>query len=125
MAPIDTEEDNNQDDLQEAGEPEDANSGLVAPDVDEAADDAESEVEAEKQRALRYPGAPSQDERDAHDLTHIPFRPWCNACVRGRAKDKASLRLCGAYAQKIMIVPPSTFSLMLAMRLFTWQRLSI
>ena len=41
---------------------------------------------------------PSAEERRIHELTHIPYRPWCNACVRGRAKDKMSLRVCGAYA---------------------------
>ena len=23
---------------------------------------------------------------EQHELTHIPFRPWCRACVRGRGR---------------------------------------
>ena len=41
----------------------------------------EDQEEAERPRALRDPGRPSQVEIDEHDLTHIPYRPWCNACV--------------------------------------------
>ena len=30
---------------------------------------------------------PSQQEVDAHELTHLPFRSWCSHCMRGRGKD--------------------------------------
>ena len=44
--------------------------------------------EGTKVRGVRLPqqgqdGSP----RDSHDLTHIPFQPWCEVCVTGRAKD--------------------------------------
>ncbi len=28
---------------------------------------------------------PSRAEREAHELTHIPYRSWCRHCVRGKA----------------------------------------
>ena len=71
---------------------------LGSPRADRAGQDADIEEEAEVQRALRDPGTPSKAEREEHELTHLPYRPWCDACVRGRAKDKMSLRLTEAYS---------------------------
>ena len=34
------------------------------------------EVEAEVQRTATDPGQPTQSEKEEHDLTHFPFRPW-------------------------------------------------
>ena len=31
------------------------------------------------------PKAPSAEERVLHELTHIPARPWCEQCIRGKA----------------------------------------
>ena len=36
---------------------------------------------------------PSQEEREMHDITHLPFRPWCEFCVRGRGKNRCHKRL--------------------------------
>ena len=36
---------------------------------------------------------------DEHDLTHIPYRPSCDACVRGKAKRKPSQTICGACSE--------------------------
>ena len=36
-------------------------------------------------RAVRDPGQPTREEREHHELTHLPFRPWCEHCVAGRA----------------------------------------
>ena len=30
---------------------------------------------------------PSEVEKALHELTHLPYAPWCEACVRGRGKD--------------------------------------
>ena len=49
-------------------------------------------------RGARDPGQPAQADCDEHDLTHIPYRPWCEACVKGKAKRKPSRRICGAYS---------------------------
>ena len=36
-------------------------------------------------RPLRDPGQPTERERRQHELTHLPFRPWCADCVAGAA----------------------------------------
>jgi hypothetical protein len=69
--------------------------------VDEDIDD-EVEQEAEVQRPFRDPGAPSKNEILEHNLTHIPPRPWCPHCVRGKSKDSPSLRLTGQFAENLV-----------------------
>ena len=32
------------------------------------------------------PHEPSEFEKQKHNLTHIPFQPWCTSCVKGRAQ---------------------------------------
>jgi hypothetical protein len=63
---------------------EDAGDGIVA---DEAQQPAEETHEASAVRGVRDPGQPTRDERAAHELTHLPFRPWCADCVAGKAAD--------------------------------------
>ena len=38
------------------------------------------------------PTMPSQEEVEAHMLTHVPYRSWCKRCVRGKAKGKPHFR---------------------------------
>ena len=42
----------------------------------------------QKHRAL--PSNVSKEEFDAHQLTHHPFRSWCDHCVKGKAVDDAN-----------------------------------
>ena len=42
---------------------------------------------------LPGPEPPSVVERQLHELTHLPFAPWCEACVRGRGKDAPHQKL--------------------------------
>ena len=35
----------------------------------------------------RLPYKPTEDERLAHSVTHLPFRAWCSHCVKGLARD--------------------------------------
>ena len=44
-------------------------------------------------RGVRDPGQPTREERARHDLTHLPFRPWCADCVAGRAADDPHRRV--------------------------------
>ena len=69
--------------------------------IDEEIDE-EAEQEAEVQRPFRDPGMPSRNEILEHNLTHIPPRPWCPHCVRGKGKDSPSLRLTGQYAESLV-----------------------
>ena len=64
--------------------------------------DEEAEEEAERQRPLRDPGQPTQEMIDEHNLSHIPFRPWCAACIRGKAKDDPSRKLKGVWAESLV-----------------------
>ena len=48
----------------------------------------ETEEEAREPRVLRDPGAPTEAEVEKHNITHMPFRSWCPACVEGKARYK-------------------------------------
>ena len=52
---------------------------------------------------LPCPGAPSLLDRRAHELTHWPYRKWCEHCVRGRAVGPNSKRV--PDDKREMIVP--------------------
>ena len=45
-------------------------------------DDVVQEVEELKH--VPAPVLPSKAEVEAHNVSHLPFRSWCSACVRGR-----------------------------------------
>ena len=32
------------------------------------------------------PKQPSEHERKLHEVTHLPFKPWCGFCVMGKRK---------------------------------------
>ena len=40
--------------------------------------------EADELKHLPAPILPSEAEVEAHNVSHLPFRSWCSACVRGR-----------------------------------------
>ena len=49
------------------------------------------EKESEEARApevLRDPGAPTLQEVEEHNITHMPFRSWCPRCVTGKAQER-------------------------------------
>ena len=46
----------------------------------------EEEAQVGKPKTAGY--KPSPAEVEEHNLTHLPFRNWCEACVRGKAKDE-------------------------------------
>ena len=37
-------------------------------------------------RGLADPRKPSQKEVDEHELTHLPYRNWCDICVKYKGK---------------------------------------
>ena len=51
------------------------------------------EDEAQRATCVRDPGAPTSKEIAEHELTHLPHRSWCAACVVGRSRDRAHKRL--------------------------------
>ena len=38
-------------------------------------------------RTLKSPGQLSVEERTAHEMHHLPYRPWCPECVEARGVD--------------------------------------
>ena len=40
--------------------------------------------EAEELKSVPAPVLPSKEEVEAHNVSHLPFRSWCSACVRDR-----------------------------------------
>ena len=36
---------------------------------------------------VKIPIKPDEETRQRHNVTHVPYAPWCSICVRARAKD--------------------------------------
>ena len=34
------------------------------------------------------PRQPSQQEKEEHEMTHLPFRSWCRHCIMGRGREE-------------------------------------
>ena len=45
------------------------------------------EVEPPVPIEVPAPDEPTSDERRHHGLTHLPYQPWCNICVRARGRE--------------------------------------
>lgn len=50
------------------------------------ADDEQKIEEARKPKMRRSPEEPTRQEREEHELTHLPFRSWCPCYVAAKAK---------------------------------------
>ena len=46
----------------------------------------ESEDDCAPRRVAPDPGAPTQQQIDDHEIDHMPYRCWCEACVAGRSE---------------------------------------
>ena len=51
-------------------------------------------------------GAPTAKEVAQHELTHLPHRSWCAACVAGRSRNKPHKKLSG---RDLSLVPCVVF----------------
>ena len=49
--------------------------------------------EAEQPHVVKDPGTPTAKEIAEHEITHLPHRSWCAACVAGRSRDRPHKRL--------------------------------
>ena len=57
---------------------------------------APAKVEPERgpvARRRRAPHEPTAEEAERHALTHVPYRDWCEACVRGKARENPHRRV--------------------------------
>ena len=50
---------------------------------DDEVEEAQVE-EAKVGRVAKSPYAPTAQEREIHEATHLPYRSWCDICVSGR-----------------------------------------
>ena len=84
-----------------------ANKDTVSPiDADDVLDEAlgpdpgpSGQVEAEDEVIVgtswkRAVNKPSAEEVRRHMISHVPYRSWCEHCVRGKAKDNPHVRVC-------------------------------
>jgi hypothetical protein len=65
--------------------------------------DAEAEQESGEARASRtisQPKTPSAYDRRMHELTHCPYRSWCDHCVRGTGTEYAHSTVVGTNAEE-------------------------
>ena len=46
-------------------------------------------------RVLAAPRTPTKAEREEHDVSHVPYRPWCRFCVMGRRLERRHLTQSG------------------------------
>ena len=53
----------------------------------------QGEEEAQRAVGVTCPGKPTPKEIAEHELTHLPHRSWCAACVGGRSRDRLHKRL--------------------------------
>ena len=51
------------------------------------AEEAEAGGEERKVVKVLDPRQPSEEERRTHNLTHLPYRNWCEHCVKGRGRE--------------------------------------
>ena len=49
----------------------------------------ETETGGEERGVVKMldPRQPSEEERRTHNLTHLPYRNWCEHCVKGRGRE--------------------------------------
>ena len=47
---------------------------------------------AREAKALPRPNEPTEQQRAQHNLTHLPYRSWCEHCVRAKGKERQSKR---------------------------------
>jgi hypothetical protein len=52
-----------------------------------------SDFKAQRPRQLSVPKEPTEQERQEHELTHLPFRSWCELCVKSKSKHSHSRTL--------------------------------
>ena len=50
--------------------------------------EGDEQMEAVEVKARRPPREPTEAEWIKHEATHIPYRSWCQQCVRGRGRCK-------------------------------------
>ncbi|CAE7429174.1 unnamed protein product [Symbiodinium sp. CCMP2456] len=47
---------------------------------------------AVKPKGVKTPNEPSENERRLHELTHLPYRDWCEHCVRSKGRQNHAVK---------------------------------
>ena len=57
-------------------------------------DDSTQEVDGQEapMKLPTHPSDPIAEERERHNKTHLPHRPWCPVCVQARAREDKHYR---------------------------------
>ena len=55
------------------------------------------------QKTARSPSMPTAKDVEDHDLTHCPYRSWCDHCVKGQAKDDGHSTIKGDLADSSVV----------------------
>ena len=69
------------------GIPEDTRREVESDDGGDDTGDDDGVVEARVARGKKSPKDPTRKEREEHELTHMPFRSWCEDCVTSKARN--------------------------------------
>ena len=48
----------------------------------------QEDLRAGAAKGLKEPAIPTPAEVSEHELTHLPAKPWCEHCIRGRGRDE-------------------------------------
>ena len=56
-------------------------------DAEEKEEETETGGEERGVARMLDPRQPSEEERRTHNLTHLPYRNWCEHCVKGRGRE--------------------------------------
>ena len=56
----------------------------VRPSMDAKAVESREMPETKRSRVIKAPKMPTKAEREAHQVGHATFQPWCKECVQGR-----------------------------------------
>ena len=67
------------------------------------ADEDIGEEEGQPQRMATSPRLPGAREREEHELTHCPFRSWCEHCTKGQKKDFPHKKVAGELAESSVV----------------------
>ena len=65
---------------------------LDRPTAGENAEQQTDDKSAIKPKMLKTPGEPSESERRLHELTHLPYRDWCEHCVKAKGRQSHSVK---------------------------------
>ena len=77
--------------LEKEGDTEEKRTGRGSGSPPVPGEEGDMEEEGEEGRTpirAKTPCKVSRDERERHELTHTPFRPWCEFCVMGRGRNQ-------------------------------------